>query len=114
MQQAEYFRPEQVKGSKELTYSLAVKKPFEVATQFYTTLFEPLTKGFVNEPFIIMPHITCVSPWPISILSTSIELVSSRYMYIVQLFLYRHDKVISEIRQTLFKEKIIQTMKSQF
>lgn len=59
---------------------LAVKKPFEVATQFYTTLFEPLTNGFVNEPFIIMPHITCVSPWPINILSTSIELVSSQYM----------------------------------
>jgi len=55
---------------------LAVKKPFEVATQFYTTLFEPLTKGFINEPFIIMPHITCVSPWSINILSTSIELVS--------------------------------------
>lgn len=66
-------------------YSLAVKKPFEVATQFYTTLFEPLTKGFINEPFIIMPHITCVSPWPIKILSTSIELVNlqSIYMYII-------------------------------
>ncbi|XP_018405542.1 PREDICTED: trafficking protein particle complex subunit 11 isoform X1 [Cyphomyrmex costatus] len=74
---ADYTRPEQIRGSKELTYSLAVKKPFEVATQFYTTLFEPLTKGFVNEPFIIMPHITCVSPWPINILSTSIELADS-------------------------------------
>ncbi|XP_014475297.1 PREDICTED: trafficking protein particle complex subunit 11 [Dinoponera quadriceps] len=74
---AEYARPEQVKGNKELTYTLAVKKPFEVTTQFYTTLFEPLTNGFVNEPFIIMPHVTCVSPWPINILSTSIELADS-------------------------------------
>lgn len=76
IKQAEYSRSEQIKGCKELTYSLAVKKPFEVATQFYTTLFEPLTKGFVNEPFIIMPHITCISPWAIKILSTSIEPVS--------------------------------------
>ncbi|XP_020292596.1 trafficking protein particle complex subunit 11 [Pseudomyrmex gracilis] len=74
---ADYSRTEQIRGSKELTYTLAVKKPFEVATQFYTTLFEPLTKGFVNEPFIIMPHITCVSPWPINILSTTIELADS-------------------------------------
>lgn len=74
---ADYSRPEQIRGSKELTYSLAVKKPFEIATQFYTTCFESLTKGFVNEPFIIMPHITCVSPWPINILSTSIELADA-------------------------------------
>ncbi|XP_011691077.1 PREDICTED: trafficking protein particle complex subunit 11-like [Wasmannia auropunctata] len=74
---ADYTRPEQIRGSKELTYLLAVKKPFEVATHFYTTLFEPLTKGFVNESFIIMPHITCVSPSPINILSTSVELADS-------------------------------------
>lgn len=68
-----------------------VKKPFEVTTQFYTTLFEPLTKGFVNESFIIMPHITCVSPWPIQILSTSVELVSLNrihmYIHTIRLFL---------------------------
>ncbi|KAH0955604.1 hypothetical protein HN011_000445 [Eciton burchellii] len=74
---ADYSRPEQIRGSKELTYSLTVKKPFEIATQFYTTLFESLTKGFVNERFIIMPHITCISPWPINILNTSIELADS-------------------------------------
>ncbi|XP_068969892.1 trafficking protein particle complex subunit 11 isoform X1 [Bombus flavifrons] len=70
----EYTRSKQIKGSKELTYSLSVTKPFEVSTLFYTTLFEPLTKGFINEPFIIMPHIVCVSPWPINIINTSIEL----------------------------------------
>lgn len=79
--QADYSITEQIRGSKELTYSLAVKKPFEVATQFSTTFFEPLTKGFVNEPFIIMPHITCVSPWPINILSTTIELVSLHFYF---------------------------------
>ena len=74
---AEYSKPEQVKGTKELTYSLSVTKPFEVSTLFYTTLFEPLTKGFINEPFIIMPHISCVSPWPINIITTSVELGDS-------------------------------------
>ncbi|XP_017788618.1 PREDICTED: trafficking protein particle complex subunit 11 [Habropoda laboriosa] len=73
----DYSRSEQIKGSKELTYSLSVAKPFEISTLFYTTLFEPLTKGFINEPFIIMPHISCVSPWPISIINTSIELGDS-------------------------------------
>ncbi|CAK9810108.1 Trafficking protein particle complex subunit 11 [Anthophora plagiata] len=73
----EYSKTEQIKGSKELTYSLSVTKPFEISTLFYTTFFEPLTKGFINEPFIIMPHISCVSPWPISIISTSIELGDS-------------------------------------
>ncbi|XP_054008075.1 trafficking protein particle complex subunit 11 isoform X1 [Hylaeus anthracinus] len=73
----EYSRSEQIKGTKELTYSLSVAKPFEVLTLFYTTFFEPLPKGFVNEPFILMPHISCVSPWPINIISTSIELGDS-------------------------------------
>ncbi|OAD60815.1 Trafficking protein particle complex subunit 11, partial [Eufriesea mexicana] len=54
----EYSRPKQIKGSKELTYSLSVTKPFEISTLFYTTLFEPLMKGFINEPFIIMPHVS--------------------------------------------------------
>ncbi|XP_031844601.1 trafficking protein particle complex subunit 11 gry isoform X2 [Nomia melanderi] len=73
----EYTKPEQIKGMKELTYSLSVAKPFEVSTLFYTTQFEPMTKGFINEPFIIMPHISCVSPRPINIISTSIELGDS-------------------------------------
>ncbi|XP_076654121.1 trafficking protein particle complex subunit 11 gry isoform X2 [Halictus rubicundus] len=73
----EYSKSEEIKGTKELTYSLSVSKPFEVSTLFYTTLFEPMTKGFINEPFIIMPHISCVSPWPINIISTSIELGDS-------------------------------------
>ncbi|KAG7196538.1 hypothetical protein KM043_018560 [Ampulex compressa] len=73
----EYSRLERIKGSKELLYSLPVLKPFDVATQFYTTLFEPLTKGHIGEPFIMMPHVTCTSPWPIKILDTFIELGDS-------------------------------------
>lgn len=73
----EYSRSKQIKGFKELIYSLSVTKPFEISTLFYTSLFEPLTKGFIYEPFIIMPHISCISPWPIYIINTSIELGDS-------------------------------------
>ncbi|XP_001606110.2 trafficking protein particle complex subunit 11 [Nasonia vitripennis] len=73
----EYLRSGQKKDSKETNYSFAVVKPFDVSTQFYTMLYEPLTKGFINEPLFIMPHITCTSPWPIEIEDTSIELGNS-------------------------------------
>lgn len=71
----EYNRSGQRKCYKELSYLLPFVKPFEVTTQFYTMLYEPLTKGFIDEPMFIMPHITCTSPWPIKILQTSVELV---------------------------------------
>lgn len=86
-----YSRSENIKGSKELTYSLSVTKPFEVSTLFYTMLFEPLTKGFIDEPFIIMPHISCVSPWPIDIISTSVELVNNIYLFYWIFILYNND-----------------------
>ncbi|XP_034951307.1 trafficking protein particle complex subunit 11 [Chelonus insularis] len=73
----DYVNEEGIKRSKELTYSLSIVKPFDVTTQFYTKLFEPLTKAFVNEPFIMMPHVVCTSPWPIEILDTSVELGNS-------------------------------------
>ncbi|XP_011496669.1 PREDICTED: trafficking protein particle complex subunit 11 [Ceratosolen solmsi marchali] len=74
---AEYSRCRKKKDSKEITYSFSVVKPFEVSTQFYTILYEPLTKGFIDEPLFIMPHIVSTSPWPIKIEDTSIELGNS-------------------------------------
>ncbi|XP_057320612.1 trafficking protein particle complex subunit 11 [Microplitis mediator] len=73
----DYAADDDIKRSKEITYSLSVVKPFDVTTQFYTQLFEPLTKAFVNEQFIVMPHVVCTSPWPILILDTSVELGNS-------------------------------------
>ncbi|XP_076160826.1 trafficking protein particle complex subunit 11 gry isoform X2 [Ptiloglossa arizonensis] len=73
----EYSRSEEIKGTKELTYLLSVAKPFEVSTLFYTVLLEPLTKGFIDVPFIIMPHVSCISQWPLNIINTSIELGDS-------------------------------------
>ncbi|XP_043685900.1 trafficking protein particle complex subunit 11 isoform X1 [Vespula pensylvanica] len=70
----EYCYPNEIKGSKEIVHSIPVSKPFEVTTRFCTSLLEPLTKGFIHEPFVVMPHISCTSPCPIKILDTSIEL----------------------------------------
>lgn len=73
----DYSTLEEVKYSKEITYALPVAKPFDVTTQFYTSLFEPISKGFIYEPFIMMPHIVCTSPWPVIIVNTSVELGDS-------------------------------------
>ncbi|XP_066598539.1 trafficking protein particle complex subunit 11-like [Prorops nasuta] len=76
----EYVKSDQTKRIRELSYKLTVVKAFEVTTQFYTTLFESLSKAFLNEPFIMMPHISCVSPWPIEIMNTSVDLGDSVQM----------------------------------
>ncbi|XP_044015517.1 trafficking protein particle complex subunit 11 isoform X2 [Aphidius gifuensis] len=68
-----------IKRNKELSYSLKIVKPFDVTTQFYTKLFEPLTKAFVNEQFIMMPHIVCTSPWPLKIIDSSVELATDAF-----------------------------------
>lgn len=86
MFQIEYLRFEQKKNTKETVYSFSVVKPFDVSTQFYTILYEPLTKGFIDEPLFIMPHIICNSPWPIEIVDTSIELVS--YYFVFKVFFF--------------------------
>ncbi|XP_023290786.1 trafficking protein particle complex subunit 11 isoform X2 [Orussus abietinus] len=77
LMKVEYSTIDRQRGAKELIYTLPVNKPFDVATRFYTTLFETMNKGFVNESFILMPRITCLSPWPITIISTSIKLGDS-------------------------------------
>lgn len=76
VRQVDYTRSDRLKGTMEFTHVLPIVVPFEITTQFYTMQFEPLTKGFINEPFVMMPHIVCTSPWPIDIIETSIELVS--------------------------------------
>lgn len=73
--QIDYFGADGVRESEECVHVLSIVMPFEVTTQFYTIQFESLTKAFIDDPFIIMPHISCTSPWPIEIIDTSIELV---------------------------------------
>lgn len=80
MLKLDYLMNEQKKSTDSFLLNISVVKPFEITTQFYTMLYEPLTKGFINEPFFMMPHITCTSPWPIKIIGTSIELVCCFYL----------------------------------
>ncbi|KAJ8683030.1 hypothetical protein QAD02_018822 [Eretmocerus hayati] len=77
----EYVRTGKKKDVKEINHVFPVVKPFDVTTQFYTMLHEPLSKGFIEEPLYMMPHITCSSLWPIVIENTSIELGDSISKY---------------------------------
>lgn len=58
---------------KEFVTKVTVVKPFEVLTNFVTTNFTPVTKCFVHEPFIVMPQIKILSPWPLVIEDTDLE-----------------------------------------
>ncbi|XP_048507686.1 trafficking protein particle complex subunit 11 isoform X2 [Athalia rosae] len=73
----DYTTPEDVKYSREISYTVPVVKPFDITTRFYNMLFESVSKGFTYEPFIMIPHIVCTSPWPIRIIDTSIHLGDS-------------------------------------
>uniref|UniRef100_A0A0C9PXS3 TRAPPC11_0 protein n=1 Tax=Fopius arisanus TaxID=64838 RepID=A0A0C9PXS3_9HYME len=70
----EFLGDDQMKRVKEETHVVEIVKPFDVGTQFYSRLFEPLTKAFVDEGFVVMPNIECTSPWPLRIIETSVEL----------------------------------------
>ncbi|XP_063973800.1 trafficking protein particle complex subunit 11 isoform X3 [Diachasmimorpha longicaudata] len=70
----EFLGSDQMKRVKEETHTVDIVKPFDIGTHFYSRLFEPLTKAFVDEGFLVMPNIECTSPWPLKILETAIEL----------------------------------------
>ncbi|KAK5645307.1 hypothetical protein RI129_006607 [Pyrocoelia pectoralis] len=58
---------------KEELIDILVVKPFEVATKFFSSKFGDITKFHVDEPFIIMPVISCLSPWPIEVKNATLE-----------------------------------------
>ncbi|XP_045777774.1 trafficking protein particle complex subunit 11 [Maniola jurtina] len=60
---------------KDFTTKITVIKPFEVATNFVEINFMPITKCFVDDPFIVMPQIKILSPWDLLILDTELETV---------------------------------------
>ncbi|XP_067008734.2 trafficking protein particle complex subunit 11 [Anabrus simplex] len=61
---------------KETIVGVPVVKPFDVTTKFVSLKFEPIVKSFVKEPFVVMPHVNCVSPCSLVIVDSSIELSS--------------------------------------
>lgn len=60
---------------KEFTTKISVIKPFEVSTNFLAMNFKPITKCFIDDPFIVMPQIKILCPWDLLIVNTEIELV---------------------------------------
>ncbi|KOB67024.1 Uncharacterized protein OBRU01_20427 [Operophtera brumata] len=60
---------------KDFTTKITVIKPFEVSTNFLAMNFKPITKCFVDDPYIVMPQITILSPWDLLIVDTELELV---------------------------------------
>lgn len=61
--------------TKDFTTKITVIKPFEVTTNFVSVNFKPITKCFVDEPFVVMPQIKILSPWDLLIVDTDLELV---------------------------------------
>uniref|UniRef100_A0A1Y1MLA7 Trafficking protein particle complex subunit 11 n=1 Tax=Photinus pyralis TaxID=7054 RepID=A0A1Y1MLA7_PHOPY len=62
---------------KEELIDIPVVKPFELTTKFSSSKFGDISKFYVDEPFIIMPVINCLSPWPIEIKSATLECSTS-------------------------------------
>ncbi|CAG5055727.1 unnamed protein product [Parnassius apollo] len=65
---------------KDFTTKITVIKPFEVTTHFVAMNFKPITKCFVDDPFIVMPQIKILSPWDLLIVDTELE-VANCYNY---------------------------------
>lgn len=62
---------------KDFTCKITVIKPFEVTSAFVSTDFSPISKCFVDDPFIVMPQIKILSPWDLLIIDTELEVVDS-------------------------------------
>lgn len=73
-------RDKSIASVKTATLKIPVIKPFEVSTKFLSVLFDDLTKFYVGERFVLLNTLTCLSPQPIIIESTSFEFVSSNFV----------------------------------
>ncbi|KAJ0173891.1 hypothetical protein K1T71_010037 [Dendrolimus kikuchii] len=60
---------------KDFTTKITVIKPFEVSTNFVSMNFKPITKCFVDDPFVVMPQIKILSPWDLLIVDTDLEVL---------------------------------------
>lgn len=60
---------------KDFTTKITVIKPFEVNTNFVAMNFKPISKCFIDDPFIVMPQIKILSPWDLLIMDTELELI---------------------------------------
>lgn len=61
----------------ETLVKIPVIKPFEVSAEILSMKFEQIQKCFAHDPFILSPTIQILSPWPIVIHHSTMELVSN-------------------------------------
>ena len=56
--------------------NINVEKAIDVTTAFLSLRMEPISKLYVHEPFVIRPQVDCLSPCPVVIHKTELQLVS--------------------------------------
>ncbi|KAJ1215559.1 hypothetical protein NDU88_003167 [Pleurodeles waltl] len=62
------------KCHKDETVTIETVFPFEVATKFVSTKFEPLERVYADIPFLLMTDILSVSPWDLTVVTSQLQL----------------------------------------
>lgn len=75
------MRDKSIASVKCETLKLSVIKPFEIATNFLSVIFESVEKFYVGEKFLIVPTINCLSPQPVIVVNTLLEFVSHKLFF---------------------------------
>ncbi|KAA8589197.1 hypothetical protein FQN60_010542 [Etheostoma spectabile] len=63
-------------GQQDETVTIETVVPFEVSAKFVSTKFEPLERVAVDIPFLLMTDILSSSPWPLLLVSSSLQLLT--------------------------------------
>ncbi|KAJ7404768.1 trafficking protein particle complex 11 [Pitangus sulphuratus] len=64
-------------GEKDETVTIDTVFPFDVAVKFVSTKLEHLDKVFADIPFLLMTDILSASPWPLTIVTSQLQLSAS-------------------------------------
>uniref|UniRef100_A0A8C2WVK6 Trafficking protein particle complex subunit 11 n=1 Tax=Cyclopterus lumpus TaxID=8103 RepID=A0A8C2WVK6_CYCLU len=76
------------KCHKDETVTIDTVVPFEVSVKFVSTKFEPLDRVAVDIPFLLMTDILSLSPWPLLLASSSLQLLTVIFTVILQTFFF--------------------------
>uniref|UniRef100_A0A3B3CLI9 Trafficking protein particle complex subunit 11 n=1 Tax=Oryzias melastigma TaxID=30732 RepID=A0A3B3CLI9_ORYME len=64
------------KCHKDETVTIDTLVPFDVSVKFVSTKFEPLDRVAVDIPFLLLTDVVSSSPWPLLLVSSSLQLLS--------------------------------------
>ncbi|RMC14011.1 hypothetical protein DUI87_09097 [Hirundo rustica rustica] len=64
-------------GEKDETVTIDTVFPFDVAVKFVSTKLEHLDRVFADIPFLLMTDILSASPWPLTIVTSQLQLSAS-------------------------------------